>query len=344
VTDQPYPPLRPQHGPPLRRSRATPWALVIGIVVLAILAVILAVVLLTRGGGTASGSATPTPSASASSSATATASVAPSPSSSAGTPAPSAAGPTLPHDTIVATLVEGLSVRAAPGLGGERLGSIGLNAQSFVVDGPTEADGFAWYLVSGLGLPPNTGCSGPFETDPFNCPIWFGWVASASEAGDPWLEIAGHDTCPVSPLTAADLAIGRTGLQRLQCFGAGPITFRGWWPEVPDDAGLGGACLMQDEPAGWLLCQNINYNLILADETEDFFGLGIRVSIDPASGASMPERGTWVEVRAHLDDPAAQSCDETVNAFTDPEGPDAQIVLDCRVEFVLEEAVAVDGP
>jgi hypothetical protein len=344
VTEQPHPPLRPQHGqPPGRRSRATPWALVIGIVLLAVLATVLAVLLLTRGdGGTASGSPTPTPPTGASPSATA--SVAPSASTSAGTPAPSAAGPTLPHDTIVATTVERLSVRSGPGLGAERLGSLGLGAQSFVVDGPTGADGYAWYLVSGLGLPPNTGCSGPLETDPFNCPIWFGWVAAASEAGDPWLEIAGHDTCPVSPLTASNLAIGRTALQRLQCFGAGPITFRGWWPEIPDNAGLGGACVWQDEPAGWLLCQNINYNFILADESEDFFGLGVRVSIDPASGASMPERGTWVEVRAHLDDPAAQSCDETVNAFSDPERPDAQIVLDCRVELVLEEAVAVGGP
>jgi len=240
--------------------------------------------------------------------------------------------------------VDGLSVRSAPGLDSERLGSLELGAPSWIVDGPTEADGFAWYLVSALGLPPNSGCVGPAETDPFNCPVWFGWVAAASETGEPWLEGWGHDTCAQAPLTAEALAVGRTALERLQCFGSAPITFRGWWPEVPDDAGLGGACVGQDEPSGWLLCQNINYNLILADETEDFFGLGVRVSIDPASGASMPERGTWVEVRAHLDDPAAQGCDEAANAVVDSDRPDEQLVLDCRAELVLESAQAVDGP
>ena len=347
MTDRPYPPLRPQ-SPPRRRPSATPWALVIGIGVLALLAIILAVILLTRdsGDGTATGSTTPSPSTSTgpSPSATATAGSTASPGPSGSTPAPGPTAPALTPDVIVMTVVDGLSVRSAPDLGGERLGSLGLNVQSFVVDGPTEASGFAWYLVSGLGLPPNTGCTGPLETDPFNCPIWFGWVAAASETGEPWLEVTGQDTCPVSPLTAESLAIGRTALQRLQCFGAGPITFRGWWPEIPDDAGLGGACVPQDEPSGWLLCQHINYNLILADETEDFFGLGVRVSIDPASGASMPERGTWVEVRAHLDDPAAEGCDEAANAQADDERPDEQIVLGCRAELVLDEAVAVDGP
>ena len=344
MTDPSYPPLRPQHGvrPP---QRAIPWALVIPIGLLAVLATVLAVLLLTRGdGGTAAGSATPTPSSSASLAPSTTASTAPSASASDGaTPAPTTAAPNLAHDTIVATLVDGLSVRSAPGLGAERLGSLLLEAQSFVVDGPTSADGFAWYLVSGLGLPPSTGCSGPLETDPFNCPIWFGWVAAASETGEAWLEIAGTDACPVSPLSAENLAIGHTGIQRLSCFGAGPITFRGWWPEIPDDAGLGGACVAQDEPSGWLLCQNVNYNLILIDETQDFFGLGVRLSIDPASAATMPERGTWVEVHAHLDDPAAQGCDEAA-AAGDTSRPGEQIVLDCRAELVLEEAVAVDGP
>ena len=246
--------------------------------------------------------------------------------------------------TIVATTVDGLSVRSAPGLGGERLGTIELGAPSFVVDGPTAADGFAWYLVSGLGLPPNTGCSGPLDTEPFNCPIWFGWIAAAGEAGEPWLESWDQDDCPQAPLSAEVLAIGRTALMRLHCHGSEPITFRGWWPEIPDDAGLGGACVGQDEPSGWLLCQNINYNLILADDNEDFFGLGVRVSIDPASGASMPERGTWVEVRAHLDDPAAQGCDEAANASGDSERPDERIVLECRSELVLEAAEAVAGP
>ena len=342
MTERSYPPLRPQSGVP-RRNRATPWALIVGVVVLAVLAVVLLVILVTRGtdDGTASGSITPSPSAipSASSSSAASASA----SADAGsTPAPSAA-PGLAVDQIVATTVEGLSVREAPGLDAERLGSLEPGALSFVVDGPSEADGHHWYLVSALGLPPSSGCAGPFQTDPFNCPSWFGWVAAASETGDPWLETHEID-CPDEPVTVESLALGRTPIELLACFGPAPITLRGWWPEVPDDAGLGGACTAQDEPSGWLLCQNINYNRVLVGEEESFFGSGIDVSINPASGLSMPERGTWIEVGVHLDDPAAQGCDEAAATFDDPDRTPEQYVLDCRTFFVLEDVTVVDGP
>jgi hypothetical protein len=318
-------------------------AMVIGVIVLAVLATILLVMLLTRDDGTASISGSPSPSASATASASGSSSPDASPS---GTPAATASAdlpdqPDLAADTVVATTVANLTVRGAPGLGAERLGTLEDGALSFVAGGPTDADGFRWYPISGLGLPPNSGCAGDPETDPFNCPIWFGWVAAASESGEPWL--VQHDlACPEEPLTAENLALGRTALELLACFGSEPITFRGWWPEIPEDAGLGGACAFQGEPSGWLLCQNINYNLILADDTEDFFGVGVSVSIDPSTDATMPERGTWVEVRVHFDDPAAQSCGEDADAASELEAQ--QIVLGCRAEMALEEAQAVDAP
>ena len=316
--------------------------MIIGVVVLAVLTVILLAMLLTRDDGTASSSGSPTPSLSATASASGSASPG---ASQSGAPAatPSADLPDQPDlaaDTVVATTVANLTVRGAPGLGAERLGSLESGALSFVAGGPTDADGFRWYLVSGLGLPRNSGCAIP-ETDPFTCPIWFGWVAAASETGEPWL-VEQDIACPTDPLTAENLGVGRTALERLSCFGSDPITFRGWWPEIPEDAGLGGACAFQEEPSGWLLCQNINYNLIAADDTEDFSGNGVTVSIDPATDAEMPERGTWVEVRVQLDDPAAQSCGEDANAESELESE--QLVLACRAEMTLEEAQAVDGP
>ena len=69
------------------------------------------------------------------------------------------AQPVLAADSVVATTVADLTVREAPGLGSERLGSLEDGALSFVAGGPTDADGFRWYLVSGLGLPPDTGCA-----------------------------------------------------------------------------------------------------------------------------------------------------------------------------------------
>jgi hypothetical protein len=320
-----------------------PLAMIIGVAVLGVFALILLALVLTRGtdDGTASGSPSPTPSSTAGPSASGTASASASPTAGATASADAPAQPDLSVDTVVATTVEDLSVREAPGLDGERLGTLEGGALSFLAGGPTDADGFRWYLVSGLGLPPNTGCAVEPETDPFNCPIWFGWVAAASESGEPWL--VEHDlACPEEPLTAESLALGRTALERLACFGSEPITFRGWWPEIPDDAGLGGACTSQDAPSGWLLCQNINDNLILIDEAEDFFGVGVRVSIDPETDAAMPERGTWVEVRVHLDDQAAQRCGD--DAVGVEEVPPDQIVLGCRAEMVLEAAQPVDGP
>jgi hypothetical protein len=349
MTDESYPPPPPPSSPPspprtvpTGPSQRVPRALIAGVIVLGVLAAILLILVLTRDAdGTASSSSTPTPSTSATASASAgeTASAAPSATATASADAPTQ--PQLAQDSVVATTVDRLTVRSAPGLSGERLGTLESGALSFVAGGPTDADGLRWYLISGLGLPPNTGCAGDPETDPYNCPIWFGWAAAASEAGDPYL--VEHDlACPDEPLTAEGLALGRTALERLACFGSEPITFRGWWPEIPDDAGLGGACASQDKPSGWLLCQNINYNLILIDESEHFFGVGVRVSIDPDSDAAMPERGTWVEVRVHLDDPAAQTCGEDAGAESELESQ--QIVLNCRAEMVLEAAQAVDGP
>jgi hypothetical protein len=331
------------HGLP--DERTVPLPMVVGVGVLAVLALVLLLLVLTRGpdGGTATVSPSPLATAGMSGAASPSASAEASPSAAGPTASADAPASDLATDTVVATTVEGLTVRDEPGLDSERLGTLELGALSYLAGGPTDADGFGWYLVSALGLPPNTGCAGELETEPFNCPVWFGWVAGASEAGEPWL--VAHDlACPEEPYSAENLAIARTGLERLACFGSDPITFRGWWPELPGDAAPDGECAAQDEPSGWLLCQNTNPNLVVVDETEDFDGLGLRVSIDPASGGSMPERGTWIEVTAHLDDAAADGCDEAAEALEEPDRPSEQYVLDCRAELVLEAVQAVDGP
>jgi hypothetical protein len=334
MTDQP-------HGAP--PERLPPWPMIIGVAVLGVLGLVLLLLVITRDpDGTASSSATPSATASASASSSGSGPASPS-ATAAATASSDAPAAGIPTDGVAATTVADLTVRASPGLDGEPLGTLESGALSFVAGGPTDADGFPWYLVSGLGLPPNTGCAGEPETEPYNCPIWFGWVAAASEDGEAWL--VEHDVvCPQEPYTVENVALGRTALERLSCFGSEPFSFRGYWPEIPDDAGLGGACAAQEEPSGWLLCQNINTNYIVIDESEDFGGIGIRVSIDPATDATMPERGTWVEVRVHLDDPAAQGCDEAAEAFDEQDRPAEQYVLECRAEAVLEAAEAVDGP
>ena len=61
-------------------------------------------------------------------------------------------------DTVVATTVDGLSVRRSPGPQGQRIGFLELGTVAFVLAGPTDVDGVPWYAVSGMGLPYASGC------------------------------------------------------------------------------------------------------------------------------------------------------------------------------------------
>lgn len=319
--------------------------MIIGVALLGILAAVMAILLFGGDGGDPDASASPTASASApasdqpSSEASASASESP---LETGTPGPTPTPVSLDLDSTVATTVTDLSVREGPSIGAKRLGSLEAGVLSFVAGGPVDADGYRWYLLSGMGLPPSSGCIGPIETDPYDCPIWFGWVAAADANGSPWLTAEAPE-CPSEPIQADELILGVTDLVRLVCFGSDPFTFRGYWPEMPDDAGLGGACASQDEPGGWLICQNINDNGVVIDETQEFGGVGINVSIDPASGVSMPARGTWIELTVHLDDPAAQACGDTT-AAGERDGPPEQWILYCRGQMVVESVSTVDGP
>jgi hypothetical protein len=317
-----------------------------GIILLAILLLVLAI--LVMGGGRDPGPS-PSPAASvvASAEPSTTATASSPPASDAASPgASAAAGPSvapieLTVDTIVVTRADGLSVRADPGTGAERLGSLANGTPGFVAGGPVDADGYRWYLLSGLGLPPNTGCAGRVENDPFSCPVWFGWVASGSPDGTAWLETQPPE-CAEAPIEFGLIVIGVTDLMRLACFGSEPITFRAWWPELPDDVEPDGACVAQDAPSGWLLCQNANANFVATDDNA-FSSIGLRVSIDPASGVSMPERGTWIELTVHLDDATAQACGEdAIGVMAEERTPEAWVLF-CRAQMVVESVTAVDG-
>ncbi len=255
------------------------------------------------------------------------------------TPSPIPAA-TLASDQIVHSTVDGLEVRRSTGIDGERLGSMAAGMEAFVVGGPREVDGYNWYKLSGLGLPPSSGCVSAEQTDPFECPVWGGWVAAGDKDGTPWLEPSSPD-CPPSPMNLEDLGPGRSDLQRLACYGNQTITFRGWWPKLPQDAGLGGLCEVSDPTPRWLVCQNINYNLLDPSPSGDGLGL-LRISINPATGVTMPERGQWVEVTAHLDDPAAEQCYDA-GANYPPDVDPGERVLDCRGQLAVESVKVVDG-
>ena len=254
------------------------------------------------------------------------------------TPGPTATAPPVAADFVARVAVAGLTLRDAPGLDADSLGTFDEGQVGLVIAGPVVADGYDWYRFSGLGLPPNSGCAFPIEEDPLGCPTWFGWVAAASQDGHAWIEPTSL-VCPESPMSMQTLALARGDVERLACHHDGPITVRGWWPELTGN-GLGGACA-SGPPSGWLYCQNINHNLVVIDETED---IALKVTINPDSGVTMPDRGQWIEVVGHYDDPAAQGCDENaaLNGGLD-EDPD-RIVLTCRTHLVVESARPVNGP
>ena len=229
-------------------------------------------------------------------------------------------------DTVVATIVEGLSVRRSPGPQGQRIGFLELGTVAFVHAGPADVGGVPWYAVSGMGLPYASGCVTTPPDQPISCPAFQGWVAGANEAGDPWLEPTDPGECPEPTIRG----ISEAGFTwRLVCWADEPITFDAWWPEIPDGAGLGGACLSEHEPAGFLFCQNINYSGLTASPDEGFDGR-LSVSIDPASGVTMPPRGQSVRVTGRFDHPMADEC----AAFAGPDDDPAAVVFTCRLQFV----------
>ncbi|MGH2428551.1 MAG: hypothetical protein ACRDGV_06635 [Candidatus Limnocylindria bacterium] len=249
---------------------------------------------------------------------------------------PAAAPVPLAVDGLAQTTVEGLRLREEPGLAGQSLGTLAIGSSSFVVSGPVSADGYDWYLLSGLGLPQASGCTTPIETDPFACPTWFGWAATDGADGDSWL-VPTQPDCPPWPSAGLtdDFVYSVQTYTYLACYGGTDHAVAGYYPEIPEDAGLGGACPDVPSELSWIGC-NLGYEHIVLDPATGFFGPGLVLAIDPASGVVMPARGQSVEVTGRFDHPAAQSC-------TFGDAPEAS-VLACRAQFVVESARAVSSP
>ena len=151
-------------------ERLPPWPMIIGVAVLGVFALILLALVLTRGPRNRVGHRHPDAVVRCRPVGIRAASTSASPSAAATASAGAPTQPDLAMDTVVATTVEDLTVRDAPGLDGERLGTLEGGALSFLAGEPTDADGFRWYLVSGLGLPPNTGCAVEPETESVQLP------------------------------------------------------------------------------------------------------------------------------------------------------------------------------
>jgi hypothetical protein len=239
---------------------------------------------------------------------------------------------------VVATIVENLRVRTAPGTDERVLGTLDLGEVGFVRGDSVMIDGVPWYPVSGLGLPPGTGCEAPPDPVPFGyCGGWLGWVAGANADGEPWLERTNKPDCPDHDI---DGILSVNAIHRLACFGDDELTFTAYWPELPPDAGLGGTCreIEENVDVAWLICRF--GPIVNARETDEFFD-GLQLSIDPKSDVEMPGRGHWLHVTGHFGDPAAQRCGAVAEGYgEDP----LSAVFECRLQFVPMSITRISAP
>jgi hypothetical protein len=183
----------------------------------------------------------------------------------------------------------------------------------YLLDGPVQADGYAWYLAA-------------TTSEQAIFPEYVGWVAAGDESG-PWLVLHEPD-CPQPPIELSDLTYqSLSRFVAIACFGGQALTVGGWYVELPADAEVG-ECPV--EP-GWLVC-GFGYHM-LRPQPSGFYGDAnhLPMKVDPASSAQMPPRGNWVLVTGMFDHPSAQAC-----------GTDAQdqvaFRLQCRMEFVVTSA------
>jgi hypothetical protein len=244
----------------------------------------------------------------------------------------------------VETTAELLTVRAEPGTDAVGLGTLALGSVSYVAAGPMEADGYAWYALSGLGLPPATGCGPDSDgTDPFECPIWFGWVAGAAEDGSPWLVVSTAE-CSEPAAELQELTLARAPLELLRCYGspqgtpgeAQPgrdLSVRAWLPAQP---GAPAEPCEAPEPIAWLACPQ---TVLGWDQASPDV---IRAAIPPADagGVSLPASEQWVRVTAHFDDPAAVECGGGAEDATD----ELRVVLACRSTLVITAVEPAPAP
>ena len=241
------------------------------------------------------------------------------PSSSAVASSPTAANGFAEDDLAEAT-VDGLRLRETPGTAGKPLGTLALGATSIVVDGPKTADGYDWYLLSGLGLPYASGCiTGPDSKDPWTCPVWLGWAAVRSLDGDEWLRHAEPDCAdPAGSLT--DFTF-QARYEYIACYGNRPLTLRGWLV-VQVGVPTQDPCPEVPQTLRWLGCTGMYQLADSADASASGLLLALR--------SSLPGDDPRIVVTGHYDDPAARQC--TYGA--QPE----QSVLSCRAQFVVDSA------
>lgn len=286
------------------------------------------------------GSPTSTPSASS-------ASLAASPGPSR-TPVPTLALPTtlpasatLAVDSWAEVVVDRLNIRERAGTDAASLGLLPAGSHGMIAAGPVEADGYDWYALAAPGLPYASGCATNEDPSILDCPIWFGWVASSDDQGNPWV-VPAELECPAAPTTIAEMIGIQPGV-RLACFSGQTFVLDAYLSPVPGGRGCFSSGYVTPS---WLDCE-IQFLQGTATEQESQ-GPELAAHLHPSAGMCdfggrspatcpyVPFIGQWIQVDAHLDDAAATTCEGHLREGMDPRPIDpAMVVYGCRVAIVV---------
>lgn len=267
----------------------------------------------------------------------------PAPSNPAIPSATPSATPPLPDiavGTVVTAAIDGVTLRESPGTDGNRIGTLARGSLNYVLDGPVDADGYTWYQLSGPGLPPSSGCITPVPTDPLECPTWLGWAAVADPDDESAWFAPANVECP-DPAEETDAFITLQHILVLPCYGDAELTFVAFYSEVPE-GGLGGTNCTRETAIMWLYCLDQGYYQVRSSPD----AVAMTLYVDPASGVTLPERGTWLLITGAFDHPDATRCavaameDTKQSPLPDPE----QAVLSCRTHFVPTAVVGTTAP
>ena len=227
----------------------------------------------------------------------------------------------LQRDSI-ATVVDGpVRVRSRPRIAADSRKFDPLlptGANVFVIDGPQRGSDYDWYLVRTLGQ----------ETHD-------GWVAVADHDGAPWLE-PGTASCVADP--TLDQLARMEGTLRVFCYSAQTFTFTdslSWGPMCGDGNILA-------SPA-WMASCWTSFAWGSAGGVDAGAALAITPDLLDAAGPREGEDSFEATVVAHLDDPAARTCEPyTGLPEADYELLKVSVVLDCRATFVASSLVRLD--
>jgi hypothetical protein len=216
----------------------------------------------------------------------------------------------LPPNSIVVAVVDGLQLRAGPGLGADVTGRAMAGEQFKVAGwfGPVVSDGLDWYRL------------GPATVGDLDA-----WAAAGADA-DRYLEVV-PPSCPSGDPDLAKLNDMAAEWDRLACFGDRSLSLEGTLGCGVCDGAIPGdfAPLWLAHPLGGLS--------LWAD-----FQAGVgRLPMRAPPNFQVPEFGSIVRVTGHFSDPASTSC--TISTFVGEQVlavDQKSAELYCREQFVVD--------